>query len=189
MDCVYVHVCCKITVKIHEKHSLQSPRASAATPCDAVVSMGYKYSLLSSEGPQHSSTPILHPLLLSHTYTQCVIWEAWIENNSLYVQKKGISFALADITALSNVWLHVTVQSLSILVLECWFSLPPGRQLHSLYLLGLDYVINTVAVKTSRVAALVNLDREAVLWCLVVESSEIIAQAADGDGWSTNCLA
>lgn len=41
----------KTTVK-HEKHSLQSLRARAATPCDAVLSMGYKYILLSSEGPQ-----------------------------------------------------------------------------------------------------------------------------------------
>lgn len=47
----YVRARLKITVK-HEKHSLQSPRASAATPCDAVLSMDYKYILLSSEGPQ-----------------------------------------------------------------------------------------------------------------------------------------
>lgn len=62
--CTPVHVCFTIAVKIHEKHSLQSLRASTATPCDAVVSMSYKYTLLSSEGSQHSNTLIPHPLFL-----------------------------------------------------------------------------------------------------------------------------
>lgn len=66
----FVCVCVRVyvTMKIHEKHSLQSPRASHAAPCDAVVSMSYKYTLLSSEGQQHSNTLISHPLLLRHTH-------------------------------------------------------------------------------------------------------------------------
>lgn len=59
----------EMTVEIHEKHRLQSPRASAATPCDAVLSMGYKYTLLSSEGQQHRSTLIPHPLCFLQRYT------------------------------------------------------------------------------------------------------------------------
>ena len=72
----------EITVKIHEKRSLLSPGAGAETPCDAGVSMSYKYTVYCDlEAPSaaahssHSSHSLNISILCVHTFKQTEIWK------------------------------------------------------------------------------------------------------------------
>lgn len=95
LSAVYV-----IAVKIHEKHSLRSLRgASTGTPCDAVVSMRYKYTCVIWRLPrlQHSnptSTSAFIYMWLSAFASECRFFNSPVQTcrplkSSLFQTKRG----------------------------------------------------------------------------------------------------